>query len=325
MSDPLPPLEDIPPTGRRLPSPWTVAMVVLLITLGSFGLIGPLVGIVVAYVIYGNFDMDFMQFVLLLGDPIGQESLRTTLLIVQAFATVVGLAVIPPLFWKTMTRRPIVSLFQGPPVKLIYYVMSVGIVIFFAGPNSVFIDWNAHIDLPDGALENWAKDLETRAAELTEYMVSFSSVGQYLLGVLVIAILPAIGEEIVFRGLLQPELQKGTGNAHVGIWLSAIFFSALHLQFYGFFPRVFLGALFGYLYYWSGNNLGVPMFAHFVNNFFQVTAIYLGVIDLPGVEGEDPAPMPWYGVAIFTVLCGALLYWFRAMYSNRVTPDDVRT
>jgi uncharacterized protein len=96
----------------------------------------------------------------------------------------------------------------------------------------------------------------------------------------------------------------------------------MHLQFYGFVPRVLLGALFGYLYYWSGN-LIVPIFAHFVNNFIQVTLIYMGLTDAPGMETEDPTAMPWYGVVLSTAICGLLLYRFRATQPKSLSPDDI--
>ena len=76
-------------------------------------------------------------------------------------------------------------------------------------------------------------------------MTDFNST-RSALGLLVIALLPAIGEELVFRGILQRELWRGTLNIHVAIWVSAAIFSAIHMQFYGFVPRLLLGALFGY-------------------------------------------------------------------------------
>ena len=306
------------PTHKEA-SPWTVAPIVLIVTLISFGLIGPFIGLAIVYPFYDGTPMDFMNDIV---DPFDNESMKNLLLIVQGAATLFGLAIIPALFWKAVKQRPVLSLMEGPSLKPVTYLIIIGIVIFFMGPNSVLIEWNAGLDLPDGAFETWARDTEQRATELTRYMASFNNFGQYLLGVLVIALLPGIGEEIVFRGLLQPELQKAFKNIHVGIWLSAIFFSALHLQFYGFFPRVLLGALFGYLFYWSGN-LIVPMFAHFINNLFAVSMIYFGYSDLPGME-ENTEAMPWYVIALFTVLCGLLLYEFRRQQRNPALSNDVR-
>jgi membrane protease YdiL (CAAX protease family) len=104
-----------------------------------------------------------------------------------------------------------------------------------------------------------------------------------LLNLFVVAILPAIGEELIFRGAFQKLFSQLFKNKHIGIWLAAALFSAIHLQFYGFIPRMLLGAIFGYLLYWSGS-LWVPIWAHFVNNAMGVTLSYLSQ---KGIVSED--------------------------------------
>ena len=304
---------------KKEASPWATAFVVLIAILVGFTLIGPFIGLAIAYPFYGGKPMDFLNE---LADPTGNESMKALLYLVQACATFIGLAVIPFLFWKRMRHGTIRDVIGHNRQSAVIFLLVIGIVIFFMGPNSVFMEWNSNIDLPDGAFERWARATEDQAMELTTYMTSFTNAGQYLVGVIVIALLAGIGEELAFRGLLQPELQKATGNIHAGIWLSAIFFSALHLQFYGFVPRVMLGALFGYLYYYSGNLL-VPMFAHFINNFFAVTVIYAGFEDITGTEGKNPTAPPWYAVLLFTVLCGYLLYEFKKRQPKSIVLNDV--
>ena len=116
-------------------------------------------------------------------------------------------------------------------------------------------------------------DAEDLLKEVTEYITQFDSTGQFLLGIIVIAVLPAVGEELLFRGCIQNQLFNITRNTHLAIWITAFFFSAIHVQFLGFVPRMLLGALFGYLYFWSGNLL-VPMLAHFFNNGLQIFLLY---------------------------------------------------
>jgi membrane protease YdiL (CAAX protease family) len=303
-------MTDLTPTSPREASPWAVAFMVLMTTVMSFLLIGPLIGAVIAYALYEG-DIGFMEFLAEVADPIGKENLKMLLMLMQGSATLIGLAIIPPIVWKAMTRRRVFDLVKRPPVKPIHLLLVVGILLSFMGLNSVFIEWNANLDLPDGAFERWAREFEDRAMETTKYLASFSNFGQYLIGVLVIAVFAGVGEELVFRGFLQGELHKSFKNIHAAIWVSALLFSAFHVQFYGFFPRLLLGALFGYLYYWSGN-LIVPIFAHFVNNFFAVSMIYFGLSDLPGME-ENPTSLPWYGVAISGAVCAALIYYFRSI------------
>jgi membrane protease YdiL (CAAX protease family) len=139
------------------------------------------------------------------------------------------------------------------------------------------------------------------------------------LGVFVIALLPAIGEELVFRGMLQPELFRATGNHHAAIWISAIIFSAFHMQFFGFVPRLLLGALFGYLYVWSANLL-IPMIAHFVNNGFSVLMMYLYQKGIITVDMESPEAAPWPMVIGFTIVFGFLLFYFKKYYETKNQP-----
>jgi uncharacterized protein len=307
MSENQPPLDlGLTPPPRRQPKPWAVALVVLVGALGGFTLIGPFIGLAVAFPFYSG---DLLNYLSDIGDPVGKPFMKTPMMIVQGVATFVGLAVIPTMMWSSMTNRKVTELIKENKPNIILFLMAAGIVVFFMGPNSVVIELNSKMNLPDGGFESWARDFEERAGELTKYLTSFSTLGQYLGGVLVIAILPALGEELVFRGYLQPAFQRATKNPHVAIWLSAILFSALHLQFYGFIPRVLLGAVFGYLYLWSGNLL-IPMFAHFVNNFLAVTMIYSGLSDLPGMELEEPTAMPWYLVVITTAVFVSLTYMF---------------
>ena len=103
------------------------------------------------------------------------------------------------------------------------------------------------------------------------------------------------------------------GNIHLSIWASAIIFSAIHFQFYGFIPRLLLGALFGYLYYWSGNLL-IPMFAHFVNNAFGVIMIYLHRHEITDLNVEDNTAAPLQYVILNAALTVGLLYYIWRHY-----------
>src|SRR5690606_29708330 len=113
--------------------------------------------------------------------------------------------------------------------------------------------WNAKLILPEfmSDTEIWMKAMEQQLMEFTLFLTDFQTVPELLIGLLVIGLLAGIGEEMFFRGLIQPKMHLYTGNAHAGIWLTAFIFSAIHVQFYGFLPRMFLGGLFGYLYYYS--------------------------------------------------------------------------
>jgi hypothetical protein len=192
------------------------------------------------------------------------------------------------------------------------------IVISFMATNSIFIDWNAHLNFPDSlkGFEQWARERENLAESVTKFLTQFSGLNELAIGFFVIAILPAIGEELVFRGMLQPQLYRSSKNIHVAIWTSALMFSAFHLQFFGFVPRMLLGALFGYLYYWSGNLL-MPMFAHFVNNGFSVLMLYLRQQNVTDMDVEAPEAAPWQAVVGFTLLVMVLLIYYKRFFDRK--------
>jgi len=135
---------------------------------------------------------------------------------------------------------------------------------------------NSQMSLPESlsGLENWMKTMEDAAKILTEKFLKVDSFGGLLFNVFMIAILPALGEELMFRGVIQRIFSSWTKNYHWGIWITAFLFSAMHMQFYGFLPRMALGAMFGYLLVWTGT-MWVPILAHFVNNLMGVLGYFL--------------------------------------------------
>lgn len=122
-------------------------------------------------------------------------------------------------------------------------------------------------------VEMWMKEKEMSAQVLTEAFLKMDSPASLLFNIFMIGILPAVGEELIFRGVFQRLFAEWTKNIHIGILIAAILFSAMHMQFYGFLPRMMLGVLLGYLFYWSGS-IWVPMLGHFVNNTLAVIFYY---------------------------------------------------
>lgn len=137
------------------------------------------------------------------------------------------------------------------------------------------IELNKNIELPSAfqGMESTLKTLENTYAGLTERLLIAENGWQLLFNLLMIALIPAIGEEFIFRGIFQQWFNEITKNIHVSVIITAIIFSAIHGQFYGFFPRFLLGIYFGYLMIWSGT-IWLPVFAHMVNNALAVVAYY---------------------------------------------------
>lgn len=297
----------------RLLHPLASILLTLLIVLLGFQIVGPILGLIIALPFYEGSVFDLSQAI---AAPLDHPELKVVLFIMQGCGTLFGLIVIPAILLKRQNRA------VGDFFKESFYaqmaLLVFGLVIVFMMVNSIFIEWNQNLEFPKflSGFESWAKSTEEKLAELTMFLTKFDTVGQFILAFIVIAVLPAIGEEIVFRGMIQNDFYRATRNAHISIWMSAILFSAIHLQFYGFIPRMLLGALFGYLYYWSGNLL-MPILAHFVNNGFTVVAMYFyqkGAID---IDIESQESMPWPVVALGLILTILLLVIFKRFYQNR--------
>lgn len=155
-------------------------------------------------------------------------------------------------------------------------LISAAIVLFTQPLIGFTSEINNALVLPHGlsGIENWMKSMEETGKVLTDAFLSTTSLSGLLLNVFMIALLPAIAEELLFRGVLSKLVQRWSGSLHVAVMVSAIVFSAVHLQFYGFLPRFLLGVMLGYLYLWSGS-LWLSIVAHFTNNFLSVIVEYL--------------------------------------------------
>ena len=187
-----------------------------------------------------------------------------------------GAFIIPPVIYSKLVNE---KTFQGLGFNNKMWPWSIPLMVmllFFSQPIlGLITEWNAGLVLPEflRGLEEWMKMMEEEAMQTTLALVKMDGVGDLLYVLFIIAVLPALGEEMLFRGALQPILIRATRNAHIGIWLTAIIFSALHMQFYGFVPRMLLGAMFGYLFLWTGS-LWVPIVGHLLNNGLIVLVVF---------------------------------------------------
>ncbi|GAB1404677.1 MAG: type II CAAX endopeptidase family protein [Lentimicrobiaceae bacterium] len=151
------------------------------------------------------------------------------------------------------------------------------LIIPLAGPMiNELIHWNEALHLPQSfsGLEAWMKSSEENAAKLTEDFLSATGWKTLWINLLMIGILPALGEELLFRPVMIGMLRKYFRAPHWPVIISSLIFSAIHLQFFGFLPRFVLGLILGYLYVWSGS-VWLPMIAHFVNNGSAVIISFL--------------------------------------------------
>ena len=190
----------------------------------------------------------------------------------------------PPLILYAITRtEPMRQLGFRKPAK--GWMLLIGIALMFISLplTNLLGTWNEKANFGE-FLETFLKMLEDAAGDLTQRMLEVDTVGGLLFNLVVIALIPAIGEELTFRGVLQQALTRRC-NAHVAIWLSAFIFSFIHFQFYGFLPRMFLGLILGYMFYYSGS-IWTSILMHFINNGSAVVVAYLDYKGLVNVDWE---------------------------------------
>jgi membrane protease YdiL (CAAX protease family) len=190
------------------------------------------------------------------------------------------------------------------------------ISISFMVVNSAIGEWNMNLDFGSSDFAEWARRSEDQLKVLTEHLTNFTTTTHFILALVVVAIIPAIGEELLFRGLIQNFFSKAFSNHHVAIWLTGFIFAAIHMQFFGVMPRMFLGVLFGYLYHWSGK-LSVAMIGHLANNGLALIALYLAQHDVVEVTPEQmEQAAPWPAVLTFAVISFLLIRVFYKKFEH---------
>lgn len=242
----------------------------------------------------------------------GSGTNAAALKVIQAGSSV-GMFVFPPLALSLLERRRTTYLDHTAAVPPSLWLIVIAVMFFAAPIIELSIQLNEAMRLPAmlAGLEAWMQEQELQMERLTHLFLADTSYAGLLINLLVIAVIPAIGEEFLFRGSLQGILMRWLGNPHAAIWLCAVVFSAIHLQFYGFLPRMLLGALFGYLLFW-GRNIWLPIFAHFLNNAAAtVSAFYLQRQGRSLDEINFGDQIPFYVYLLSIAVATVLLYQYR--------------
>jgi CAAX protease family protein len=204
--------------------------------------------------------------------------------------------------------------------KTTFVFVLLGILILVT--STPFIDFtyylNQQLKLPSflSDLEKSISDAEDADNQLTLLFLKTPRPTDLWINLIVIAIIPALGEELLFRGCIQQLLREWAKNIHWAIWLTAALFSFIHFQFYGFVPRMLLGALLGYLFVWSGS-LWVPIIAHAFNNGTQIVLSYLHEHGKIQYDITSDQLEPVAVTIIASVVCIGLLWLYRRMVIER--------
>jgi len=179
-------------------------------------------------------------------------------------------------------------------------------------------DMNQRFVIPFEGMEQYFREMEERTEELMMTLVKADDIVALMVNLFMIALIPAVGEELVFRGLIQRHLADLFRNAHVAIVVASVIFSLVHFQIYSFLPRFFLGLILGYAFYY-GKSIWYPIIAHLVNNTLGVLFYYFYMKELTGDSLEEIGTMemmPATAILSLLVVGGLLYVWIKLVDSK---------
>lgn len=234
--------------------------------------------------------------------------------LLQLVSTTLPLFLAPVVFARWVVREPQDYLkvnikFTPVLLALIFIIMT------FSSPIiEVLSNLNQRLALPHflKGLEDWMRTKETQAEQAQNLMLKMNTIGDLISNLLLVGLLTAIAEEFMFRGVVQTIFVRWTRNPHAAIWITAILFSAFHVEFYGFLPRLMLGVFFGYFVYWSGS-IWTSVWAHFINNGTAVVITYLFQHKKISISPDDQHVFNYSAYVLSIIITVFLLYSYRTV------------
>lgn len=233
-------------------------------------------------------------------------------------STSIGTFLVPALALAWTEKIPVKKFYDFEQTNKFNYLLVFLLILVSLPLMELFIEFNQGMSLPERwkDLEAWMRKAEDDAMKTTYTLLTFRNWWDLPVNLLVVAVAPGIAEEFMFRGGLQRSIGRIVRNPHVAIWGSAIIFSAIHMQFFGFIPRMLLGAVFGYIYLWT-KNIWFPIFAHFVNNAYAVLVAWnLSRQNIPLEQENMSYELHWIVYVLSTIATIGILYFIKKRTDN---------
>jgi uncharacterized protein len=252
--------------GQKPMNPFVQFLLFAVVMLGAVFL-GSVIGVVLDMVMYGsnvltsisNLDVKAPHFV-------------NALWILQFAGMTLPIMATPVFFAYVVVNDP--QAYLRTSFRFPWLLLLIGLVISMVSFPFIEFLTNVNHAIPLPSWLKWLENNEDSNLKMMTAMMDMKSIGDMIYNVLFIGLLTAIAEELAFRGCLQTIFLRWTGNIHAAVWITAVIFSAFHMEYFGFLPRVFLGAMFGYFVAWSGS-VWTSVWAHFLNNGTIVVVTYL--------------------------------------------------
>ena len=215
--------------------------------------------------------------------------IQISILKLLQFASQLGMFIVPPMaLWLIMRQNNdnYLGLSNTPSPKQLLYVIAFFIAFIPFLQYTIVLNESMSLGSYFSDLEEWMREKQDINDLLTEKFLSGNGASTLIINLILMALMPAIGEELMFRGLLMNWFKKAFDNIHIVIFITAVIFSAIHMQFYGFIPRFLLGIALGYIYHWT-KNLWAPILLHFINNATTVVVYYYINSSNSGIDPKD--------------------------------------
>lgn len=224
-----------------------------------------------------------------------------------------GTFIIPALLFSYLFEGDFFSYYQfRNPARSVPMLLIIAMMIAVIPFINYLAEINLKLEFPIRAVDRFLRSLEHEAEEVMRAFTTTRTVGGLLVNLLMIGVIAAVGEELIFRGLLQRLMYGMVKNVHVAVLITAILFSAFHFQFFSFLPRFVLGLILGYLMYY-GRSIWYPILAHFVNNTMGVIYYYFysrGSADDMLEEIGTSSLMPMAAVISLFVFAFFFVVWY---------------
>jgi membrane protease YdiL (CAAX protease family) len=209
------------------------------------------------------FDVEYSSLSIIVDHDYNQ-SVINALKFIQLFSCL-GLFILPPFFYAYLSAE---NIFSNHKISRQVIILVVAIMILINPFVSFTFFLNQSIDIP-----KWLMFYDQNIYAITKAFLVMNSSVDLIVNLLVLAILPALGEELVFRGFLQKKIISFSKKPYLSIFFTALLFSVVHMQFEGVLPRFILGSVLGLMFYFS-SNIWIPIIAHFINNALIVILSY---------------------------------------------------
>jgi membrane protease YdiL (CAAX protease family) len=284
-------------TGSLHPS---LQFLIFVLVFGGVWILGNILGGGVVIAIYG---MKMIYAISAINTT--YPNLITAMWILQFLSTTLPVFAAPVIFSRFIVKDTPEYVKPGFKFSWLLLVLVFAIMFLSSPLMELLTNINAKMVLPP--FLKWMRDEQDQMDKLQAALLDMKTIGQMLFDLGFIGLLTAIAEEFMFRGAMQTIFEKWFKNKHVAIWVTAILFSAFHMEFFGFLPRMLLGAMFGYFVAYSGS-IWPAVWGHFINNGTAVIVTYLYQHKLIATSPDDQHVFNWQGYVISPIIV-IILFW----------------